>query len=123
MLFHLRAAHARGYNRVDHLLQDRSYASMQADPEFMAIKREMAADWISRLGGLDRLSHYKARALAQAYVAVDELEEAARVLESACLRPGPIAEALRADAESLRDELAFRARIEASRGRAATPTD
>ena len=114
-LIYLRSARARGYNRVDHLLKDAAYGGMQEDPAFIAIKRDMAQDWIDRLGSIPEPSHYKARALAQAYVAVDELERAARVLEAAAERPGPIADELRADAETLRGELAFRARLERSR--------
>ena len=114
-LIHLRSARARGYNRVDHLLKDAAYGGMQNDPAFIEIKREMAQDWIDRLGGIPEPSHYKARALAQAYVAIDELRGAARVLEAAAKRPGPIADELRADAETLRGELAFRARLERSR--------
>jgi tetratricopeptide (TPR) repeat protein len=114
-LIYLRSARARGYNRVDHLLKDAAYGGMHDDPAFIEIKREMAQDWIDRLGGIPEPSHYKARALAQAYVAVDELEGAARVLEAAAERPGPIADELRADAETLRAELAFRARLEQSR--------
>jgi hypothetical protein len=114
-LAHLRSARARGYNRVDHLLQDPAYASMQGDPEFAEIKNEMAQDWILRLGELPAPGHYKARALAQAYVAVDELDQAVAVLEAAAARPGPIADALREDAETLAAELRFRARVEARR--------
>jgi hypothetical protein len=114
-LAHLRSAHARGYNRVDHLLQDAAYGSMQSDPDFIAIKNAMARDWISRLGDLPSPSHYTARALAQAHVALDDLEQAARVLESAARRPGPIAAALEEDAETLRRELSFRRRIEAKK--------
>lgn len=119
-LIYLRSARARGYNRVDHLLKDGAYGGMQDDPAFMEIKRDMAQDWIDRLGSIADPSHYKARALAQAYVAIDELDRAAKVLEAAAQRPGPIADELRADAEMLRGELAFRARLEQSR-RGRTP--
>jgi len=114
-LAYLRFAQSRGYNRVDHLLQDSSYDSLRNNSEFIAIRDAMAQDWIDRLGGTPRLSHYKARALAQAYVAMDRLELALDILELAAERPGPIAGELRGDAELLRGELAFRARIEAKR--------
>ena len=120
-LAYLRFAQSRGYNRVDHLLQDSSYASLQDDPEFIAIRDAMAQDWIDRLGGMERLSHYKARALAQAYVAMEELELALAVLERGAERPGPIAGKLRADADLLRGELAFRARIEVKRAERLSP--
>jgi len=102
---------------VDHLLQDSAYASMQDDPEFVAIKNEMAQDWISRLGDLPAPGHYKARALAQAYVAVYEFEKAIMILEAAADRPGPIAEALRGDAQEVAAEMRFRARLEAVRAK------
>ncbi|MDG2333099.1 MAG: hypothetical protein P8Q97_02625 [Myxococcota bacterium] len=111
----LRFARSRGYNRVDHLLQDPAYASLQDDPDFVAIKNEMAQDWITRLGDLPAPGHYKARALAQAYVAVYNFEAAVAVLEAAANRPGPIPEALRGDARDVAAEMRFRARLEASR--------
>jgi tetratricopeptide (TPR) repeat protein len=122
-LMHLRSARARGYNRVDHLLKDSAYAAMQDDPEFVEIKHDMARDWIERLGDLPSPSHYKARALAQAYVAVDDLEQAAGVLEAAAQRPGPIADALRADAAALRGELGFRARLRRERASSGSAAD
>jgi uncharacterized membrane protein YphA (DoxX/SURF4 family) len=122
-LAHLRSAHARGYNRVDHLLQEAAYGSMQSNPEFIEIKNAMARDWISRLGDLPKPSHYTARALAQAYVALDELEEAARVLEAAARRPGPISGALEEDARTLRREMSFRSRLEAQKTERAQPRD
>jgi tetratricopeptide (TPR) repeat protein len=120
-LTYLRFAQSRGYNRVDHLLQDSAYASLQQNPEFIEIRDAMAQDWIDRLGGTPALSHYKARALAQAYVAMEELEVALDVLERAAERPGPIAGELRGDADLLRGELAFRARIEAKRAERRSP--
>jgi len=120
-LAYLRFAQSRGYNRLDHLLQDSSYNSLRDHPEFLAIRDAMAQDWIDRLGGALRLSHYKARALAQAYVATEELELAIEVLERASEGPGPIAGELRGDAAFLREELAFRARIEARRAERRAP--
>jgi hypothetical protein len=115
-MVHLRAAHVRGYNRVDYLLQDSAYAAMQDHPEFMALKLEMARDWISRLGKISELSHYKARALAQAYVVTDELDLAVAALERAAEAGGPIAETLRADALAIQRKIDLRKRLEARRG-------
>lgn len=115
---HLRAARARGYNRVDHLLADPRYASLRQDPDFVALQHDMADDWISRLEEDPDLPHYKARALAQAYVAKGDLAGALRVIERAAARPGPISDGLLADAEQLRRQLRLEERLEAERRRA-----
>jgi hypothetical protein len=112
---HLRAAWSRGYNRVDHLIADPRYAILESEPDFVALKNEMADDWISRLDEDPAMPHYKSRALAQAYVAKGDLEGALRVIESAARRPGPIAGELAADAEELRRRIAFEQRLEAQR--------
>ncbi|MCH2185882.1 hypothetical protein MK280_08420, partial [Myxococcota bacterium] len=114
---HLRAARARGYNRVDHLLGDRRYDSLRSNPEFIKLRDEMAEDWISRLEADPDPSHYKARALAQAYVAKGDLVGALEVIEQAAERPGPIEEGLRADAEQLRTQIALEDRLDAERER------
>jgi hypothetical protein len=112
---HLRAAWARGYNRVDHLIADPRYAVLEDDPDFIALKHEMADDWIGRMSADPEPTHYKARALAQAYVAKGDLEAAARVIEDAIRRPGPITESLEQDLEELRRRIRFEKRIEAVR--------
>ena len=112
---YLRAAHRRGYNRVDHLVHDPSFGPMQEHPGFVELKHEMADNWISRLAVQPDPSHYNARALAQAYVVKDELFAAAAVLEAASARPGPIGEVLLDDAEGVRAQIALRNRLEALR--------
>ena len=114
---HLRAARARGYNRVDHLIGDQRYDSLRSDPGFIALRDEMADDWIIRLELDPDPSHYKARALAQAYVAKGDLRGALEVIEGAAARPGPIGDGLRSDAEQLRSQIAFEDRLEAERKR------
>jgi len=112
---YLQVARLRGYNRVDNLLQDPSFGPMQSHPGFVAIKHEMADDWIVRLSQKEEISHYTARALAQAYIVKDQYARAAAVLEDAAARPGPIGDALRQDAQNVRSEIAFRKRLKASR--------
>ncbi len=114
---HLRAAWSRGYNRVDHLIADPRYAILKSEADFVALKNEMADDWISRLEEDPEMPHYKSRALAQAYVAKGDLPGALRVIESAARRPGPIAEDLAADADELRQRIALEQRLEAARAR------
>ena len=114
---HLRAARARGYNRVDHLLGDRRYDSLRSDPGFIALRDEMAEDWIARLEVEEAPSHYKARALAQAYVAKGDLRGALVVIEGAADRPGPIREGLLRDAEDLQRQIDLEDRLSAERRR------
>ena len=111
---YLKGARLRGYNRVDNLLQDPSFGPMQSYPDFVAIKHEMADDWIDRLSQKEDISHYTARALAQAYIVKGRYAEAALVLEEAAERPGPIGDALRTDAQNVRSEIAFRNRLKAA---------
>jgi hypothetical protein len=118
---YLSAAHARGYNRVDNLLADPAYASMQNDPEFVRLKFAMADDWIERLSRDPEPAHYKARALAQAYIVKDDLESALAVIVAASERPGPIAEDLRADADELRRQIALRRRLSERAGQSSPP--
>jgi hypothetical protein len=119
---YLRAAHARGYNRVDNLLADPAYAAMQSDPEFIELKFAMADDWIDRLSLDPAPSHYKARALAQAYIVKGELQTALDVIVAASERPGPIGDELRADAEDLGRQVALQRRLdERARQRAPSP--
>ena len=112
---YLQAARVRGYNRVDNLLQDPSFGPMQSHPGFVAIKHEMADDWIVRLEQKEEISHYTARALAQAYIVKDQYAQAAAVLEAAAARSGPIGNELRQDAQNVRGEIAFRNRLKAAK--------
>ena len=45
----LRAAMARGYNRLDQILGDPVYGPYLKDPRFKSILDELANEWISRL--------------------------------------------------------------------------
>ena len=97
---------------------------MQTYPEFVAIKHEMADDWIGRLVGDHVPSQVEARAIAQAYIVKDDLPSALAVIEAAIDVPGPITEELRGDAEQLRAQIRLNARIEAKRREArATRTE
>jgi hypothetical protein len=120
---HLEAAHARGYNRLDHILIDASYGPMQGYAPFVELKREMAREWVERLQSKATSSQVEARALAQAYVVLEDLEGALRVVEGAAAIPGPITDDLRADAAKLRAELARQERMRAHRERSAPPPD
>lgn len=113
---YLELARLRGYNQVDRLLRDPSFGPMQSHPGFVAVKHEIADDWIVRLSQKEEISHYTARALAQAYIVKDQYAKAAAVLEDAAARPGPIGDALRQDAQNVRSKVASRNRSKAARG-------
>ena len=113
---YLKLARLRGYNQVDRLLRDPSFGPMQSHPGFVAVKHEIADDWIVRLSQKEEISHYTARALAQAYIVKDQYAKAAAVLEDAAARPGPIGDALRQDAQNVRSKVASRNRSKAARG-------
>ena len=108
---YLQAARLRGYNQVDKLLRDPSFGPMQSHPDFVAIKHEMADSWIVRLAKKEEISHYTARALAQAYIVKNQYAKAAAVLEEAAARQGPIGEALWQDAQNVRRKIASRNRL------------
>jgi hypothetical protein len=111
---YLKLAHARGYNRLDHLLQDPNYGPMQGYPEFVELKHAMADDWLGRLAGKPNPSQVEARAIAQAYIVKDDLPAALRVIEAGIAVPGPITEDLRGDADMLRREIELRERLRRS---------
>jgi hypothetical protein len=114
---HLRLAQARGYNRLDHLLQDPSFGPMQNHPDFLEMKSEMADEWLGRLGGNPSPSQVEARSIAQAWIVKDDLEKALRVIERAVATPGPMTHELEGDAEQLRREIALRKRLAAERAK------
>lgn len=107
----LEAAHARGYNRLDHILVDPNYGPMQAYPPFVELRAQMAQEWVDRLQAKAKSSQVEARGLAQAYIVLGDLESALEVIEGAIAIPGPITEDLESDAESLRAEIARRERF------------
>jgi len=108
---HLKLAQARGYNRLDHLLQDSSFGPMQNYPDFVEVKREMADEWLGRLGANPNPSQVEARSIAQAWIVKDDLEMALRVIERAVATPGPMTHELEGDADVLRREVALRKRL------------
>jgi hypothetical protein len=97
----LRAAYARGYNRLDHLLGPQ-YERIQDDAAFQALKREMAREWVDRVEKRSSPSQVELRAAAQAYVVLDDLAAGIRAIERALEVGGPIDdETLQGDLESL----------------------
>ena len=87
----LRAAYARGYNRLDHLLGPQ-YNRIQDDAAFMALKREMAREWVDRVEVRPSPSQVELRAAAQGYVVLGQLDAAVRAIERALEVGGPVDE-------------------------------
>jgi tetratricopeptide (TPR) repeat protein len=93
----LRAARARGYNRLDHLLSERGYDRIRSSAVFDALVNELAIEWIERYEKIDRPDQYEYRVMAQAYVALDDLDTAIRRIEAGIEVKGPITEGLKED--------------------------
>jgi hypothetical protein len=103
----LRAAYARGYNRLDHLLGPQ-YNRIQDDAAFMALKREMAREWVDRVEVRPSPSQVELRAAAQGYVVLGQLDAAVRAIERALEVGGPVdEEILHRDLERMERALRF----------------
>jgi hypothetical protein len=96
----LEQAHARGYNRLDHLLLP-SYARIQSDPDFDRLKKQWAREWIERLSASGSPSQQELQVIAQGYVVLGDLEAARRYVRRAIDRGGPITENLHEDLAEL----------------------
>ena len=107
----LRSAMGRGYNRLDHLLQDPAYHPLHQAPPFRALMDEMAREMVERLTARERPSQMQWRVVAQAQVVLGEPEAAAASLENAIAADGPLTERSQQELEELRRQLATRARI------------
>lgn len=97
----LRAARARGYNRLDHLLAERGYERIRSHPVFVALVNEFAMEWIERYEQIDEPDQHEYRVMAQAYVVLDDLETAIRKVEAGIEVKGPITEGLKEDLDGL----------------------
>jgi len=100
----LRAAHARGYNRLDHLLMP-GYGPIQEAEPFVALKREWAQEWIDRLTENPNPSQLELQLIAQARIVLGDLAGAKRDIERAIEVGGPITDRLREDLEALGYEI------------------
>jgi hypothetical protein len=111
----LRAAMARGYNRLDHLLQDPAYRPLHEAPPFRAIMEEMANEMIARLGTRPRASQMELRAVAQAYVVLRDWPRAQAVLERALAVGGPLDEQTGRELAELQRRVRLEQRLEKRR--------
>ncbi len=97
----LRAARARGYNRLDHLLSERGYDRIRSHPAFAALVNELAVEWIERYEQIEEPDQYEYRVMAQAYIVLDDLETAIVRVRAGIEVKGPITEALKEDLEGM----------------------
>jgi hypothetical protein len=106
----LRQAHARGYNRLDHLLQEPAYAPYRDDPRFHALLVEFADGMIEYLGRSPSPSQLELRVLALAYEVRGDRADALRALERALEVGGPITADIERDLAELRRQERLRER-------------
>ena len=105
----LRPAVARGFDRLDVLLSDPSYRALRGDPEFDAIVDGLARRIVERVAARDDPSQVELRVSAQALFVLGELGAAEDAYRRALGRPGPHAESIRIELESVRRERRFEA--------------
>ena len=97
----LRAAMARGYNRLDQILGDPAYGPYLKDPRFASILDELANEWISRLSRNETPSQMELRVIAQAHIVLGELDLAERAIRKAIAVGGPLDERVEGDLEQV----------------------
>lgn len=112
----LTRAYARGYNRLDQILQDPSYGFMRDNPRFRSLIDQMADDLIERVAGNEEPSQQELHALAFAYNAKRETQRAIEMLEQALEQDGPISDRIAAELRELQsqqrlEEIRERARL------------
>lgn len=109
----VRAAMARGYDRLDALLADPAYRALRGDARFDALVAELARGQIERARARGARAQSDLRVIGQAQWILGERDAALASLRAALERPGPYADAIRAEVAALERE----ARIEAARAR------
>ena len=100
----LRAAFRRGYNRLDQILADPTYARLREDPGFRALIDDIAAENLRRLAQNESPSQLDFQAMAVAHFARGDLTAAIDALQSALSQGGPSDERIRKELEALRRE-------------------
>ena len=102
----LEEAHARGYNRLDHLLMA-GYAPIQADPAFVALKKRWAREWIERLSRNESPSQHELHPIAQAWIVLEDLGAARDTLRRAIEVGGPLTPVLEEDLANIERAIRF----------------
>ena len=97
----IRAAVGRGYNRYEQLLSDSAFASIQHEPAFRAVIREIATGWIESGRAWEDPTQMELRKLASAHAVLGERDEAVELLRRALEVGGPLDDAIRSDLGAL----------------------
>lgn len=105
----LRPAVELGYDRLDVLLSDPAYRSVRGYPGFDAIVDELARRIVDRVAVRDDPSQVELRVSAQALLVLGELAASEDTYRRALGRPGPHAESIRIELESVRRQRRFEA--------------
>ena len=109
----LNAAHARGYNRLDHVLGDVNYQRISADPGFKALLEQWAEEWLELMQRSETPSQMEFRVIAQAQIVLGDLEAA----EAAILRAIEVGGPKDADVENDLARIRRHIRLEAVRNK------
>jgi hypothetical protein len=98
----LNAAHARGYNRLDHLLGDPNYRRISQDPAFMALIEQWAQEWLVLMQKSAVPSQIELRVIAQAQIVLGDLDAAEAAILRAIEVGGPKDEDVQKDLAEIR---------------------
>ncbi|MCG8589379.1 MAG: hypothetical protein MJE66_08805 [Proteobacteria bacterium] len=98
----LRELTARGYDRLDYLMQEPAFGALRGDPRFQRIVRGLADGLLARLRQSESPSQHELHAMALAYEVRGEREATLRTLERAVELGGPLTDQIRRDLELLR---------------------
>jgi hypothetical protein len=98
----LRAAIEAGSDSLSQLLNEPSLARARARPEVETVFRDLAAEWIDRIEGVEEPNQTELNMLALAHQTRGEIDSAIRAVERALAMGGPDAPLLRARLAQLR---------------------
>jgi hypothetical protein len=88
----LRAAHERGFDGFEQILQGNVFQHLRGDPEFDAVIHDMAGRRIEMFGGRPNPTQAELFALGVAHHARGEIDLARRAFEQVLEQPGPLGE-------------------------------
>lgn len=111
----VRAAMARGYDRLDALLADPAYRALRGDARFDALVRDLALGLIERARARGARAQSDLRVIGQAQWILGERASALESLRAAAAQPGPDRDAIEREIDALELEQ----RLEAERARRA----
>lgn len=102
----LRAAHRRGWNRLEQILAEPAYEAVRETPAFQAVVHEIADEHLRKLAEIEEPTQLDFQAMAVAHFARRDYAAATAALEEALRREGPSDAEIRRDLEMLRREAA-----------------